>query len=63
LNKHDAADIVVSNKLPQLGGDGGVIVLDTKGNFHMTFCTDGMYRGFINSNDKPHVFIYQDEIH
>ena len=32
------------------GGDGGLIVLDAKGNYAMRFNTSGMYRGTIGSD-------------
>jgi beta-aspartyl-peptidase (threonine type) len=55
-----AADTVVMKKLPALGGDGGVIVLDRQGNFSLTFCTEGMYRGYINKKGEGKTFIYKD---
>ncbi|MCI0751399.1 MAG: isoaspartyl peptidase/L-asparaginase [Flammeovirgaceae bacterium] len=55
-----AADSVVMKKLPKLGGDGGVIVLDRQGNFALTFCSEGMYRGHINKKGEAKTFIYKD---
>jgi beta-aspartyl-peptidase (threonine type) len=60
LSITDAADSVIMKKLPKLGGDGGVIALDRQGNFTMTFCTEGMYRGYINKKGEGKVFIYKD---
>lgn len=60
LPLEEAADSVIMKKLRKLGGDGGVIVLDRKGNFTMTFCTDGMYRGYINKKNDAKIFIYRD---
>jgi L-asparaginase / beta-aspartyl-peptidase len=54
-----AADSVVMKKLPRLGGDGGVIALDRAGNFTMTFCSEGMYRGYIREGEKK-ILIYRD---
>lgn len=54
-----AADSVVMKKLPRLGGDGGIIALDRAGNFTMTFCSEGMYRGYIREKEKK-TFIYKD---
>ena len=51
----------VIDKLTALGGLGGVIALDKDGNVSMRFNTDGMYRGFVRSDGKPHVAIYGDE--
>ncbi len=52
LTVQQAADSVVMKKLPRLGGDGGVIVLDRQGNFSLTFCTEGMYRGYIKEGER-----------
>ena len=41
-----------------LGGAGGVIILDTKGNFATPFNTEGMYRGWIGEDGKATVAIY-----
>jgi len=59
LSVKDAADSVVMRKLPRLGGDGGIIALDRAGNFTMTFCSEGMYRGYIREGEKK-TFIYKD---
>lgn len=60
LSLEEAADSVIMKKLPALGGDGGIIALDRKGNISMTFNTEGMYRGYIRSPGKPQVFMYKE---
>ncbi|MEO7758588.1 MAG: isoaspartyl peptidase/L-asparaginase [Dokdonella sp.] len=50
-----AAEHVVMDAVPNLGGDGGVIALDSKGNFATPFNTDGMYRGWVDRDGKVHV--------
>ena len=60
VSLQEAADTVIMKKLPALGGEGGVIALDRKGNIAMPFNTEGMYRGYIRSAGKPHVFMYKD---
>lgn len=55
-----AADIVIQQKLPKLGGDGGVIALDKYGNIGISFNSEGMYRAYINSDGKPVVEIYKN---
>ncbi len=55
----DAADEVINHKLPK-EGEGGVIALDAKGNFAMSFNSQGMYRGWIGADGVPHVLIYKD---
>lgn len=56
----EAADEVIYRKLPKLGGSGGVIAVDAKGNFTMPFNTEGMYRGFVKEDGKVEVFIYKE---
>jgi L-asparaginase / beta-aspartyl-peptidase len=60
LSLKDAADSVVMKKLPRLGGDGGVVAIDRQGNFAMTFCSEGMYRGVIRKTGEGKTFIYKD---
>lgn len=52
-----AAGEVVMELIPRLGGDGGVIALDSEGNFTMPFNTDGMYRGWVENDGDTHVAI------
>lgn len=56
-----AAKDVVIDIIPKLGGDGGVIALDDKGNFTTPFNTDGMYRGWVDKDGKVHVAILGDD--
>ena len=46
-----ACDIVVKDKLVKLGGEGGLIAVDAKGNVCLPFNSDGMYRGYRNADD------------
>ncbi|HVE71566.1 MAG TPA: isoaspartyl peptidase/L-asparaginase [Thermoanaerobaculia bacterium] len=55
-----AGDEVIHKKLAPVKGEGGVIVLDSKGNFAMPFNSEGMYRGWIGADGVPHVEIYKD---
>jgi beta-aspartyl-peptidase (threonine type) len=57
----DAANLVINKTLKNVGGDGGVIGIDHKGNITMTFNTPGMFRGFAISDGERGVFIYKDE--
>ncbi|MFI4968687.1 MAG: isoaspartyl peptidase/L-asparaginase family protein [Lysobacterales bacterium] len=52
-----AAKEVVMDVIPKLGGDGGVIALDSEGNFTTPFNTDGMYRGSVDRDGKMHIAI------
>jgi beta-aspartyl-peptidase (threonine type) len=56
-----AADEVVMGVIPKLGGDGGVIALDTEGNFATPFNTEGMYRGWIDKDGKMHIAIFAEK--
>jgi len=47
-------------KVGKIGGTGGLIALDRRGNFSMPFNTSGMYRGWIGPDGRPHVLIYKD---
>ncbi|HEY0068130.1 MAG TPA: isoaspartyl peptidase/L-asparaginase [Flavisolibacter sp.] len=55
-----AADELIMKQVPQLGGDGGLIVVDKNGNFSMPFNTEGMYRGYIKPDGKAVVKIYKE---
>jgi beta-aspartyl-peptidase (threonine type) len=61
LTLQQAADSVVMKKLPRLGGDGGIIALDREGHVSMTFCSEGMFRGFIIKKGEGRTFIYKDD--
>lgn len=47
------------NKLTKLGGTGGVIGIDRKGNIAMEFNTSGMFRGYIKSTGEREVAIFK----
>jgi beta-aspartyl-peptidase (threonine type) len=55
-----AVDLVIKRKLQDLGGDGGVIAMDKFGNIGISFNSEGMYRGYIDSDGKPVIEIYKD---
>ncbi len=48
----DAANDVIHNRLQNLGGDGGVIVLGPDGSYGMTFNSAGMFRGVKNAETE-----------
>jgi len=48
-------------KLTELGGTGGVIGLDRKGNIAMEFNTSGMFRGYVKSDGEKLIAIFKDE--
>jgi beta-aspartyl-peptidase (threonine type) len=60
MTVEQAGNEVIHKKLEPVGGDGGAIILDRKGNFAMPFNSEGMYRGWIGADGVPHVAIYKD---
>ncbi|MCZ6694353.1 MAG: isoaspartyl peptidase/L-asparaginase, partial [Bacteroidetes bacterium] len=59
MNLKEACKEVVQHRLTKIGGDGGLIALDTKGNIALEFNTEGMYRGKKSSNGINEVAIYK----
>jgi L-asparaginase / beta-aspartyl-peptidase len=60
LSLDAAVHEVVQNKLPRLGGEGGVIAVDTTGHIAMDFNSVGMFRGARDSRGRREVAIYHD---
>ncbi|MGN0002209.1 MAG: isoaspartyl peptidase/L-asparaginase family protein [Sphingobacterium composti] len=59
ISVEEATKQVIS-ELGNLGGDGGIIALDQKGNVAMDFNTSGMYRGTIDENGNVSVYIFKN---
>jgi len=53
-----AAGDVVMKRVPELGGNGGVIAMDGQGRIAMPFNTSGMYRGWINTDGSRGTAIF-----
>ena len=49
----------VLDKVAKLGGTGGLIAIDRKGNITQPFNTSGMYRGSIDQTGKSSIAIYR----
>jgi len=60
MSLEQAANRVVLKKLTDLGGKGGIIAIDKRGNITMPFNTEGMYRGYVDKNGKVIVKIFRD---
>lgn len=60
LSAEEAASEVIHKRVLQIGGDGGLIAIDSKGNIAMPFNTEGMYRAFKTSKGKEGIAIYKD---
>jgi len=56
----NAAHTMIYEKLPALGGDGGLIAVDKSGNIIMPFNTTGMFRGFVREDGMMSTAIYKD---
>ena len=55
-----AADEVINKRILKIGGDGGLIAVNSKGDIAMPFNTDGMYRGCRNSDGLRKISIYTE---
>jgi len=55
----DAANEVIQKKVPNLGGNGGIIAVDKNGNMVMDFNTAGMYRATMNDKGELYIGIYK----
>jgi L-asparaginase / beta-aspartyl-peptidase len=56
-----AADDVMKKDLTAIGGDGGVIVVNARGELASSMNTPGMYRASLTANQALKVAIYADE--
>jgi len=54
----EAAHHVVRTVLPPLGGRGGLIAVDARGNLSFPFNTEGMYRGHARVGEAPSTSIF-----
>jgi L-asparaginase / beta-aspartyl-peptidase len=54
-----AAADVVFERLPRLGGRGGLIAVDATGAISLPFNTEGMYRGYARVGETPVTAIYR----
>lgn len=56
-----AGDEVINQVLAPIGGTGGVIIVDAKGNISLPFNTLGMYRASKSNTQATYVGIFNDE--
>lgn len=61
LSLQQATERVVMEKIPQLGGSGGLIAIDSRGNVVLPFNSEGMYRGFGVVGEEPVAAIFREE--
>ncbi len=55
----EAAEEVINKRILEIGGDGGLIAVDKRGNIAMPFNTEGMYRGRKSSDGSEEILIYR----
>ena len=60
LTLAEAAKEVIQEKVPELGGDGGIIAVDKNGNMVTEFNTPGMFRATMNDKGELNIGIYND---
>jgi beta-aspartyl-peptidase (threonine type) len=58
LSLHDACNMVVKDKLVSMGGEGGMIAVDARGNYEFCFNSAGMYRAMRNSDNNEVIAYY-----
>ena len=59
LSLAEATKETVQKRLLNIGGDGGLIAVDAKGNISLEFNTEGMYRACKNSKGLEEISIYE----
>lgn len=59
LSLAEAANEVINNRVLKIGGDGGLIAVDSYGNMTMSFNTEGMYRASQSSLGHKEISIYK----
>lgn len=60
MSLEEAAKKVIQEKLTELGGEGGIIAIDNKGNIAMEFNSAGMYRAAMNKDGELTMGIYKE---
>jgi beta-aspartyl-peptidase (threonine type) len=59
LSLEEATKKVIHEMIPKMGGDGGLISVDSHGNIATPFNTEGMYRAWAKSGQKAVIEIYR----
>jgi beta-aspartyl-peptidase (threonine type) len=60
LSLKEACQKVVNDKLVKIGGEGGLIALDAKGNIELSYNSEGMYRASKVQDSNLYLGIYRD---
>lgn len=61
MSLEQASQIVIQEKLRNLGGSGGIVAIDHFGNVSMEFNTPGMFRAQMNEAGEIQIGMYKDE--
>ncbi len=59
LSLQAACDEVILRRILKIGGDGGLIAVNSKGDIAMPFNTEGMYRACRDSDGDSELKIYK----
>jgi beta-aspartyl-peptidase (threonine type) len=59
MSLKEASEEVIHKRILEIGGDGGLIAVDTSGNISMPFNTEGMYRASKTSQGEEEISIYK----
>ena len=59
MSLREASEEVIHKRILDIGGDGGLIAVDAKGNIAMPFNTEGMYRASRSSEGTETIAIYK----
>lgn len=54
-----AAEATIMHRLKEMGGEGGIVAIDPRGNVVMTFNSEGMFRGARTSGGMREIEIYR----
>lgn len=60
LTLAEAGEQLVGQTLPAMGGEGGLVAVDDRGNVALPFNSEGMYRGWITSGCEAQIAIYRN---
>jgi len=56
-----ATEEVIQQRVLKLGGDGGLIAVNSDGDVSLSFNTEGMYRGYRKSDGSENILIYRED--
>lgn len=58
---HAACEHIIQGELKEMGGEGGLIAIDSQGEIHFGMNSSGMYRASVDVNGVVEVKIYADD--